>query len=54
MRNNWVAVRFDIYCLTCKYYHLHEFEDPCNECLESGMNEGTDLPVLWEEDDMKE
>ncbi len=42
-------VRFDNYCKTCKHEKLDEHKDPCNECLESGMNDGTDKPVLWEE-----
>ena len=42
-------VRFDIYCKTCEHEKLDGFKEPCNECLEFGMNEGTDRPVLWEE-----
>ncbi len=47
--NETKEVRFDIYCKTCKYAKLPEYYDPCNECLESGMNEETEKPVYWEE-----
>lgn len=47
--NDLKEVLFDIYCKTCKHEKLDGWKDPCNECLESGMNEGTDKPVCWEE-----
>ena len=42
-------VRFDKYCKTCKYGELSEVKDPCNECLEYGMREGTEKPLNFEE-----
>lgn len=41
-------VRFDIYCQTCKHWNLNEVKDPCNECLEVAMREGTEKPDKWE------
>lgn len=46
---NYKEVNFEKYCKTCEYAKLCAYADPCNECLESGMNEGTERPVLWEE-----
>lgn len=43
-------VRFTTYCKTCKYQKRHEAQDPCNECLEIGMREGTEKPEYWEGD----
>ena len=40
-------VRFDIWCKTCKYHERKEKYDPCNECLETGMREGTSQPEEW-------
>lgn len=37
------------YCKTCKYFDKEENEEPCDECLEACMNEGTNKPRLWEE-----
>lgn len=47
--NNMREVKFAKYCPLCKHWKSDEFKDPCNECLESGMNEETDRPVCWEE-----
>lgn len=49
MNNNLKEVDFEKYCKNCKYGELEEFKDPCNECLESGMNEETSRPVCWKE-----
>ena len=43
-------VRFDKYCKTCKHYILEEYKDPCNECLEIGMREGTEKPDRYVEE----
>lgn len=37
------------YCRTCKHFDKEENEEPCDECLEACMNEGTNKPRLWEE-----
>lgn len=42
-------VRFDIYCPQCKHFNLEEKMDPCNECLEEFMREGTEKPEMWVE-----
>lgn len=42
-------VLFNKYCKTCKYGELSEVKDPCNECLEYGMREGTEKPLYFEE-----
>ena len=42
-------VKFDKYCKACKYEKLSEVKDPCNECLEYGMREGTEKPLYFEE-----
>lgn len=41
------TVLFDIYCKQCKYRDYEETQDPCNECLELGMREGTHVPERW-------
>lgn len=46
-------VRFDTYCQTCKYKDLDEKFDPCNECLETGMNLNSEKPVKWKGGDNK-
>lgn len=33
MSNELKEVRFDVYCPTCKYFLLPEYEEPCNGCL---------------------
>lgn len=44
-------VKFDVYCLKCKYNKLDERLDPCNECLDYGAREGTEVPMKFEEKD---
>lgn len=41
-------VQFDIYCKRCKYRDYKEAQDPCNDCLEVAMREGTHVPEYWE------
>ena len=41
-------VRFDTYCDTCKHKDTKEIDNPCNECLEWPMNNGTEKPYNWE------
>lgn len=50
---NMVEVRFDIFCKKCKHGPLNEVKDPCNECLEYGMREGTEKPLCFEEKNRK-
>lgn len=41
-------VNFVEYCRTCKHSDKEDFKDPCNECLLTGMREGTEVPEYWE------
>ncbi len=41
-------VRFDYYCKKCKHHALKESKDPCNECLETPVREGTYIPERFE------
>lgn len=49
MEDDYKEVRFDLYCRFCKYYNREERMDPCNECLESGMNQNSSKPVFFKE-----
>lgn len=49
MENEYKEVDFKTYCASCKYKDLNERHDPCNECLETGMNIGSSKPVNWED-----
>lgn len=42
-------VRFDLYCPKCKYEQNSEMENPCHDCLENPVNDGTDKPVEFHE-----
>ena len=44
-------VKYDVYCPKCKYEKLDERLDPCNECLDYGAREGTEIPMKFEEKD---
>lgn len=48
MGDEYKEVRFDLYCETCKHKDLKETLDPCNECLEEGMNLESVKPIKWE------
>ena len=41
-------VKYDVYCPKCKYEKLDERLDPCNECLDYGAREGTEIPMKFE------
>ena len=47
MDQMYKEVRFDIYCEKCKHCEVKAYESPCNECLELGMNEGSEKPVNY-------
>lgn len=51
MNGDYKEVYFHKYCKTCKYEKLEEKHDPCNECLEQGMNVHTRKPANWKEKD---
>lgn len=42
-------VRYDLYCSRCKHEKLEDSKDPCNQCLEEFLNDGTDRPRYFEE-----
>ena len=44
MDESMQEVRFDLYCKLCIHKDLPEAADPCNECLEIGMREGSRKP----------
>lgn len=47
MDNEYIEVDFEKYCKTCRYKDINEWEDPCNECLEHGMNIQSSKPTEW-------
>lgn len=47
--NELMEVNFYDYCKTCKYENRKAHKDPCNECLEHGMNRHSRKPVNWKE-----
>lgn len=49
MEDIYKEVRFDQYCKTCKYVNMPGHKDPCNDCLDYGVNVQTSKPVRWEE-----
>ena len=51
MEDNYIEVRFDMYCDQCKYADLEEKFEPCNECLKIGARVGTIKPKYFEEDE---
>ena len=42
-------VEFDEFCEKCKHKDLEQFKEPCNECLENPVREGTIKPLNFEE-----
>ena len=51
MESLYREVEFYIFCPQCKYDDREEKFDPCNECLETGMREGTSKPAYFEPKD---
>ena len=49
MNNDYKEVRFNKYCEKCKHKDVKAYKEPCNECLEHGMNEGSEKPVNFKE-----
>ena len=47
--SEYKEVDFKSYCDKCKHRDIHEKMDPCNDCLEIGMREGTSKPEYFEE-----
>lgn len=42
-------VEFGAWCDKCEYYDKQEWEDPCDECLNSPRNEYSRRPVCFKE-----
>lgn len=42
-------VYFNQYCKVCSYEKLSEDLDPCDECLNTPVNEDSHKPVYFEE-----
>lgn len=40
-------VRFDLYCKTCKHRSKQDYEDPCNDCLDTPVRKETSIPLYW-------
>ena len=49
MDTTYKEVDFKKYCPLCKFEKLKDWQDPCNECMEYGMNEHTAKPVYFKE-----
>ena len=49
MLNGLKEVAFALYCPKCKNKELEGFKEPCNECLETPMRDGTSVPENYEE-----
>ena len=53
IQDDYLFVRFDKYCKTCKHEKLEENEPPCDECLEHPVNLHSHKPVCYEGTDRK-
>lgn len=42
-------VEFDEFCEKCEHKDLEQFKEPCNECLENPVQEGTIKPLNFKE-----
>ncbi len=42
-------VRYDKWCVKCKYKDRDENKDPCEECLENPTNINTERPINFTE-----
>lgn len=46
---NIKEVNFMEYCKKCVHTKVYEGDDPCNECLTQGWNEGSKKPIYYKE-----
>lgn len=46
--NSTKFVAFDKYCGDCKFATKSATSDPCNDCLNVGAREGTEVPEYFE------
>ena len=49
MEETFMIVNFNKYCPKCKYYNLQEKHEPCNTCLEHGVNSNSEKPFNFTE-----
>ncbi len=49
MDNSYKEVKFNVYCKQCKHGEKEEKMDPCNDCLNFGMNNMSEKPVYFED-----
>jgi hypothetical protein len=49
MQTDTKEVYFYMYCNTCKFEQLKEYEDPCHDCLNTPANINSHKPVNYEE-----
>lgn len=49
MDEDYKFVNFEKYCARCVYRRKHDYESPCNECLEVGARIGTEVPEEFKE-----
>lgn len=49
MEDRYLEVDFEKYCPTCKYHDLKEVCDPCNDCLQNGVNLHSHKPTEYKE-----
>lgn len=47
--NNKKEVYFADWCKTCKYGHLEEYKEPCEECISQPWNENSHKPIKYKE-----
>lgn len=46
--NDTKIVRFDLWCLKCKFFEKNGDEEPCTNCLDVPMNIDSTKPVYYE------
>ena len=49
MSKEYKEVNFEKFCPLCEFTKTKEYDEPCNTCLENGMNEETEKPTCWKE-----
>ena len=47
MESTDIFVAFEKYCPLCKYNKYEEKFDPCNECLDYGVNKDSEKPLFF-------
>lgn len=47
--NSTKFVDFETYCPKCEHWELKATQDPCDECLTLGAQQGTSRPLYFKE-----